>query len=334
MEPAAAAVGGDAPVSDLVTVILTTSPSPVQPGTELLEQVVRSMLTHAPALALSRLIIVCDGAKTAEGDKNKWRSAKVDETARANYEEYKARLRAASEAGAAVSWMPPRTEVLELASNHGFGFAVRAALELVTTPLVCVIQHDRTFMRDVDIEPIVRSMLEHQGRVGYVLMHTRSTGNYPVSQHSRLRSKGVKAEDCDIAKWAVPLPAEGRRLLPCLTWYDSTHLCLVSYYKDFVFNPAEGVVKKGGFIEGEMGQLQFPEFCSRGVAPALERWRTYIYDDGSDEPMVGHLDGKKYKSLDTLKQMYGDQVNGRIGRGWQEAPAAPPPEGEGSGGEA
>ena len=128
-------------------------------------------------------------------------------------------------------------QVLELASNHGFGFAVRAALELVTTPLVCVIQHDRTFMRDVDIEPIVRSMLEHQGRVGYVLMHTRSTGNYPVSQHSRLRSKGVKAEDCDIAKWAVPLPAAGRRLLPCLTWrsvYVYIHMCIYIYIHMYI----------------------------------------------------------------------------------------------------
>jgi len=323
-------------VAELVTVILTTSPSPAQPGTELVEQVLRSMMTLAPALARSRLIIVCDGVKAATGDKVQWRSAKVDEAARCNYEEYKARLRAAAAEAAdssAGSWMPPRSELLELGANHGFGFAVRAALELVDTPLVCVIQHDRTFMRHVDVEPIVRSMLEHQGRVGYVLMHTKSTGKYVVCQSSRLREKGVKAEDCDIERLALPLPGEGRRLLPCLTWYDSTHLCLTSYYRDFVLNPAEGVVKKGGFIEGEMGQLQFPEFCSRGPALALERWRTYLYDDGSDDPMVGHLDGKRFKSLDTLRQIYGDRATGRKGRpeGWTDAPDPSAAKGGGDG---
>jgi hypothetical protein len=40
-----------------------------------------------------------------------------------------------------------RFELLELPSRHGFGHAVRAALERVSTPLVCVVQHDRTMMR-------------------------------------------------------------------------------------------------------------------------------------------------------------------------------------------
>ena len=253
-------------------------------------------------------------------DKIQWRMAKVDEAACGNHEEYKARLRAvaAEAAGASAgAWMPPRTELLELPSNYGFCFAMRTALGRVDTPLVCVVQHDRTFMRSVDVESIVRSMLEYGGHVGYVLMHTKSTGKYVACQSSRLREKGMRAEDCDIEKLALPLPGEGGRLLPCLTWYDSTHLCLTSYYSDLVFSPAEGVVKKGGFIEGETGQLQFPEFCARGPAPALGRWRTYLYDDGSEAPMVGHLDGKRFKSVETLKQLYGDRATGR------RAPDAP-----------
>ena len=314
----------DAPASELVRVILTTSPSPAQPGTDLLEEVLRSMRAHAPALWRCRLIVVRDGAKAATGDKIQWRMAKVDEAARSNYEEYQARLRAAAAEAAGASaeaWMPPRTELLELPANHGFGFAVRAALGRVDAPLVCVIQHDCTFMRSVDVEPIVRSMLEYGGRVWYVVMHTKSTGKYVACQSSRLREKGVRAEDCDIEKLALPLLGEGGRLLPCLTWYDSTHLFFTSYYRDFVFSPAEGVVKKGGLIEGEMGQLQFPEFCARGPAPALERWRTYLYDDGSDAPMVGHLDGKRFKSVETLKQLYGDRATGRRASDAPDLPA-------------
>ena len=33
-------------------------------------------------------------------------------------------------------------------------YAVRAALGEVHTPLVCVIQHDRTFLRAVDVEAV------------------------------------------------------------------------------------------------------------------------------------------------------------------------------------
>ena len=40
-----------------------------------------------------------------------------------------------------------RFELLELEARHGFGHAVRAALARVATPLVCVVQHDRTMMR-------------------------------------------------------------------------------------------------------------------------------------------------------------------------------------------
>mmetsp|Transcript_37448 Transcript_37448/g.116455 ORF Transcript_37448/g.116455 Transcript_37448/m.116455 type:complete len:340 (+) Transcript_37448:47-1066(+) len=308
-----------ASLSELVTVVVTTSPSPVQPSTELIEQVLRSMVVHAPALSDARVIAVCDGCKTSE--KNMWRSGRVNDEARHRYEDYKDRLRNSLGPGAVDRGLPSRCELLELPTNHGFGFAVRAALAQIATPLVCVLQHDRVFMRNVELDEVARTMLDSEGRVGYVLLPTRSTLNYVVKQSSRLAAKGMKSPDCDIDRWALPLPADGRRLLPCLTWYDSTHLCLTSYYNDFVFSSKERLVKRGGFIEGELGQLQLPEFAARGVPAALERWRTYLYDDGEEAPIVGHLNGCRYEAWDVLNEKFGAFGNGRVGRRWDGAAA-------------
>jgi len=184
---------------------------------------------------------------------------------------------------------------------------------------VCVLQHDRVFMRDVELGGVVGTMLEREGQVGYVLLPTRSTLNYAVKQGSRLAAKGLRQPECDIGRWAVPLPTSGRRLLPCLTWYDSTHLCLKSYYTDFVFSSKEKLVKRGGFIEGELGQLQFPEFVTHGVGAAIERWRTYLYDDGEEAPIVGHLNGSKYESWEVLNEKFGAHGTGRVGRRWDGA---------------
>lgn len=53
------------------------------------------------------------------------------------------------------------TQVFELEERNGYGFAVRETLERcnITTPYVCVIQHDRTFMRPTPITQVVRAMI-------------------------------------------------------------------------------------------------------------------------------------------------------------------------------
>jgi hypothetical protein len=70
------------------------------------------------------------------------------------------------------------TTVEELDSRHGYGFALKHALcHCVTTPYVCVVQHDRTFMRPTPIREIVQAMWNHP-RVKYVGMSMRSNLMY------------------------------------------------------------------------------------------------------------------------------------------------------------
>ena len=49
--------------------------------------------------------------------------------------------------------------MLELESWHGFALATRRALELVRTPLVCVLQHDLAFLRKAELRPVAHALL-------------------------------------------------------------------------------------------------------------------------------------------------------------------------------
>ena len=149
-----------------VTSIITTSASPVHPSLELIEQVLRSIRWYASALCACRTIIVCDGCQIApaSGGAPRFRSGVVDAEHAERYAEYKRRLRAFADADTAAGHH--RLELLELPVRHGFGGAVAVALELVATPAVCVMQHDRTFMREVDVSELARALLDANGRIG------------------------------------------------------------------------------------------------------------------------------------------------------------------------
>jgi len=189
MNAAAASLGtssaSDASLQDVLTLILTTSPSPICPSTEMIETVLDSMAKHAPGVSDCRLIIVCDGAKV--GGKEVFRSGRVTEASWASYAEYKQRLHARIQTGDAFGFR--RAEVLELTEHHGFGFAVYAALQLVRTRLLCVVQHDRALLRPVRLAALCEAMLSTalpDTLVGYVLLPTRATEGYPEDMRRRL----------------------------------------------------------------------------------------------------------------------------------------------------
>jgi len=67
----------------------------------------------------------------------------VDEAASTRYDEYKTELRARVDAGEGLYSL---ASMLELPDRHGFGFAVREALNHVTTSHVLIVQHDRSVL--------------------------------------------------------------------------------------------------------------------------------------------------------------------------------------------
>ncbi|KAL1504348.1 hypothetical protein AB1Y20_010754 [Prymnesium parvum] len=306
-----------------LTAILTTSPSPVMPSTELILAVLRSFAAHAPELCACRLLIVCDGIKPSP--KTHFRAGRVDAHASAAYEEYKRRL--ARLAADAACCCFPRAELLELHEHHGFGFAVLQALRRVSTPLVCVIQHDRVLLRSVELGKVCHHLLHQEGgSVGYVLLPIRATADYPMRMRAKLGERGIRPPASDIQPHAIAL-CPRVRLLPCLAWYDSTHICLTHYYINFIFggcldrtaafrSPTR-IVTKGAFLEAELAPQQMQDVQTMGLPAYIRRWQTFLYDDGDAQPAVGHLNGAQTLSWHSLQQRFGDRAD--VGQRWQRS---------------
>eukprot|EP00930_Biecheleria_cincta_P075221 TRINITY_DN62391_c0_g1_i1.p1 TRINITY_DN62391_c0_g1~~TRINITY_DN62391_c0_g1_i1.p1 ORF type:complete len:675 (-),score=71.09 TRINITY_DN62391_c0_g1_i1:56-2080(-) len=264
-----------------LTVILSTSAIGRHPSTDLLDEVLASFQL-AEGIQNCDLIIVCDGYRSTneageQFKESKFRSGIVDPTSATNYETYKETLRAR----ATVNRIPA-VHVLELDSRHGFGFAVRAALELVRTPYVIVVQHDRPFTRPCNIPRLVRAMEAAPDRFKYVGLPTSTTcgHKYHVLSKYGLRIESVLAD------------ADGLELVPLVQWYDSTHVCLTAHYRNFVFGPRK-LVARGGFIEDKLGQAELQAIRSLGLEKAHPEFGTYVASgDGFRDPCVGHLDGR------------------------------------------
>ncbi|KAL7534376.1 hypothetical protein ACHAXR_005829 [Thalassiosira sp. AJA248-18] len=195
------------PLSKLLTIIVTTSPIRSHPCTDMLEHTFDTFHFAGDEFAYQcPKVIVCDGCRVLDEDND--REEKKDEATNPpkitrkysnvkqtlrngiatieqnqNYNEFKLQLRKLCEDanGPSETRNPFRnTRVVELEERHGYGFALRHALyHCVDTPYVCVIQHDRTFLRPTPVKEVVNSMAnDDQGQIKYVGMSMRSNLMY------------------------------------------------------------------------------------------------------------------------------------------------------------
>uniref|UniRef100_A0A7S1XMS6 Uncharacterized protein n=1 Tax=Phaeomonas parva TaxID=124430 RepID=A0A7S1XMS6_9STRA len=282
-------------VGGMCTVIITTSPTPSNPACTLIEAVIESMVQHAPELCGCRCIIVCDGYKIRENGlikKSKFRSGEILRKDASAYEAYKAALEARC-GTATCGWR--RAEVLHLPERRGFGYAVKAALETVRTPFICVLQHDRTFIRDFRHTLDLLSAMQTEGRLKMVGLPTQSNDPRKYVHSARSKLGDLNVGDTDVLGRIVRSHASpALRYLPLLRWHDSTHFASSSYYRDFVFGP-RNLVSRGGFIEDKLGQQQIKDLRNHGWSSHGD-YGTYLLDDGATQLtyMVAHLDGKKF----------------------------------------
>ncbi|TLD11777.1 hypothetical protein PspLS_11669 [Pyricularia sp. CBS 133598] len=172
-------------IPSLLTLIITTSPTPSAPETELLTQVIASYRRHCPSLLTCRVIVVLD---TYDHIKPRARLKRGQVTAQGAqvYDVYKENVKelflaefcpglpppipmtqSSVEAefgfdgrnnplGSAVSVTVSRTDndrvtFVEPADRLGFGLAVRTALRLTETSYVWIHQHDWTLVTDIPI---------------------------------------------------------------------------------------------------------------------------------------------------------------------------------------
>jgi hypothetical protein len=177
------------PLEDMLTIIVTTSPIKSNPSTEVIERTLETFIHAGPDFAYKcRKVFVCDGVRRKDDEttqvsrkydnaKQSMRNGIVNSDQADSYQQFKDTLRQLCSSASETS--PFNNGVVEeLETRHGYGFALRHALQhCVETPFVCVIQHDRTFMRPTPINETVQAMWSHPN-IKYVGMSQRSNLMY------------------------------------------------------------------------------------------------------------------------------------------------------------
>lgn len=193
------------PLSELLTIIVTTSPIRSNPSTQMLEHTFDTFTFAGEEFAFEcNKVIVCDGCRVLEevqgnnksdagappnpkirvyaNGKQNLRNGVATMDQSKNYQEFKVALRKLCDDAnnSENSTRSPfrNTRVVELEERHGYGFALRHALRhCVDTPYVCVIQHDRNFMRLTPMREVVRAIV-CDPRIKYVGMSMKSNLMY------------------------------------------------------------------------------------------------------------------------------------------------------------
>jgi hypothetical protein len=277
-------------MEDLLTVIITTSPTATNPHTKLIEKVLETFeLTEG--LTKCQTIIVCDGCIIDPNGRLCSKKGRVPQDVADRYSEYKKNLREN-----ATNRIAPYYNVVihELPERVGFGFAIQQALEIVKTEFVMIIQHDRCFMKPFNLKAIIGLMKENPD-VRCVTLPVHATINYHLRMETKFATRDILVGN--------ELFYDDECFLPLLQFYDSTHITRVSYYTNFIF--PNRYVPKSGFIEDKLGQIMVKDIRERGLH-AHKKYGTYLYGNGFDR-IVQHLDGRDRLADDEFEWIHSDQ---------------------------
>ncbi|CAJ1352815.1 unnamed protein product [Effrenium voratum] len=273
-----------------ITVVITTSPVPSNPSTELLERVLLS-LHRIPGLRAAPKLIACDGHRRSAGKANH-KAGKVTPEESENYQRFIAQLQT-SQCSAESTSPYFKCRVLALEEHQGFGFAVKSALEEVGTEFVLVVQHDQEFIAAFNLPQVLSAMTQHE-ELKYVGLSSVSTLNYD----NMVRSKfGVAISQT--LEFGIPL-------MPLIFFYDKPHICRTAHYRDLL-GPGS-LVRKGEFIEETLGVAQREDIIKHGM-DAHAKYGTFQLDFrdeyGGQFAVVRHLNGRAFLSPEQ-----------RVARGW------------------
>ena len=226
-EASAPRVLGSDGLASCITVVVTTSPMRCDPELEMLETVFASL--RLVGLHACRKLLVCDNKEEEEEepvtqageDAITLKRSSLPKPFMARYRERMRNLRKAP-------WAQD-VEVVELTSWHGFALATRHALDLVSTPLVIVIQHDLAFLRGADLRPVAEALLRapdapSDRRVNYVVFPRPTQHGYRRELLLRTGLRVGAPVDFRGATGTVPLTRFPQFL-------DGTHLARCDWYR-------------------------------------------------------------------------------------------------------
>lgn len=236
--------------SDLVTVLIPTSPALVQPSTEALERVVASV-REQPELAGAEIVLMFDGVRSEQ------------EKLRAAYEEYQHR----------ALWLANHEwgHVLPLRFEEHLHQAAmtRAALDRVRTPLVLFVEHDTPLVGEIDWAALCRAVRSDAANL--VRLHHEARIH---DEHLHLYPDGDEAQE-----------VSGAPMVRTAQWSQRPHLATTDFYR-WVLREHFGSEARTMIEDVMHGVVDFHWREHRD----WDRFRLWVYRPPGDIKRSGHLD--------------------------------------------
>lgn len=317
----------DPTISDLLTVIITTSPTPSAPSTELISAILSSFRNHCRSLLSCRVIVVFDtydrissharlkkgqvtpeGARTFNLYKENVKVLLLRELGGADHAQGLRRGQGEAEfgySGVEANSIPLQT--LQTADNQitfiepsqrlGFGLAVRSALRLTETPFVWVQQHDWPLVSDIPVESLLNVMRltesDESKPVKYVCLPSVRLLSYADSAHVvefpmlKTFTASLKRDFATESGTSIPLT-------PMFFWHDKPHLASTDHYLSRIF-PTRLSMLRGGFIEDTVGQRARNQMKDGNWV----KWATWLYyPDNGSRLCLRHLRGRTWEGAE------------------------------------
>jgi hypothetical protein len=250
-------------LSDL-TIIISSSPSPTHPDTNLIDSVLESVDEF---LNLSRIkIIFC-----LDAPKPNQQSAEIDK-----YKEFIQNLE--------NRFRQKGNYVFIKQSEWGhLSGGLKNAIEFVNTNFVLVLQHDLPFIKHVDLEPLIQ-ILKNESSVKRIEF-TRDQGpcrwdSEPYYRRFKYHSKLFKVNGREIP------------LTKTLAWTDNNYLCSKEYVQDVIF----GIIRDEKIFPEHALNLA----SSRLTANLLGTWRFGLENSG---PFIFHTNGRFQENPSNLTSL-------------------------------
>ncbi|KAI1391775.1 uncharacterized protein F4822DRAFT_105254 [Hypoxylon trugodes] len=317
----------DQPISSLLTVIITTSPTPSAPLTDLISAILSSFRSHCGDLLSCRVIVVLDtyeriapqarlkkgqvtpeGAKTFELYKQNVKELILKEFDQENGEQSLDYSQGEAEFGfsnvetntaplSILQTVDGRVTFIEPSKRLGFGLGVRSALRLAATPFVWVQQHDWPLVSNIPLQPLLDIMKSTEGDesmpVRYVCLPSVRLLSYAESAHVEqfpvLRGLTLSLKRNFVTQSGADVP-----LTPMFFWHDKPHLASTEHYLRRIF-PTRLSILRGGFIEDTIGHRARNQMKEGNWA----KWATWLYyPDNGRKLCLRHLQGRTWEGVE------------------------------------
>ncbi|KAK2609667.1 hypothetical protein N8I77_003157 [Diaporthe amygdali] len=325
---------GMAPISEALTVIITTSPTPSAPSTELLDTILASFHEHCPILLDCNVVVVLDTYDRIAAA-NRPKKGSVTEEGAQNFPAYKDNVKTLvlrefagieasekssliEEDGQAEYGSPcistnftalkirktedKRVIFIEPSERLGFGLAVRSALRLVETPYVWVQQHDWNLIVSIPIQSIVEVMADsdssEEAPVKYVCLPSPRMLGYADSGHVKPFSS-LRASTAALKRDFLAISSPRIiPLTPLFFWHDKTHVASTEHYLNRVF-PSRLAMTRGAFIEDHIGQRARNQM-KEGL---FQKWACWLYyPEGGTLQCLRHLHGRTWRGKEAERE--------------------------------